>query len=111
MFDQFCFPMNPLEPSSYDVDPQKVILTISQELNIPIEKITSPIRGKDDIVFVRHLSMTVIRNRTSLSLPKIAMLFNRHYTTVINAIHVMEDYCDTNHPRAKLIQKFLNYTY
>lgn len=110
MFDSFCIPMNAID-DDIQPNPLKVIDTISEYLDIPTEKVTSKQRGREEVTFARHLSIYVLRQRTALSLKEIAIIFKKNYTTMFHAISIINDYVDTNHPRAKIINKFLNYAY
>lgn len=78
-----------------------IINDVCDYYNIPVSKIKSKTRGKQDIALARQLSMALIRKRTPLSYPKIAELFGRNHSTVMHAECSIADILSLPHSAEK----------
>jgi chromosomal replication initiation ATPase DnaA len=61
---------------------------------------------KEELVFVRHLTMFLLSKRAKLATVQIGKLFSRHHTTVIHAIISIENYIatDSKSKRVEILQ-------
>jgi chromosomal replication initiator protein len=95
-------------------DPDKafrIIGFISQKMGIPYSDLLSQTR-KREINYCRQLCMYVLRNRTTLSLEKIAALFARgDHTTVKNALKRIENYLATDKDKKDQVERFMSAIY
>ena len=84
----------------------KVIAETGKKYNIPIEEILGRKRDKQ-IQLARNVSMYIIRQITSLSLPEIGMMFERKYSTVISNIETIKKQLETDFFLEKQIEEII----
>ncbi|MBQ7669164.1 MAG: chromosomal replication initiator protein DnaA [Clostridia bacterium] len=73
----------------------KVISETGKKFNVPVEEILGRKRDKQ-ISLARNVSMYIIRNLTSLSLPEIGTLFERKHSTVKSNIDYIKEQIQSN---------------
>ncbi len=86
---------------------------IAKKFNYTVRDFRSARRNKD-LVIARHVAMYLMKQRTSFSLRDIGLFFERKdHTTVINAIHNIEDRCkkdaDFAEQLAQIEEDFVSY--
>ncbi|MCI8331285.1 MAG: chromosomal replication initiator protein DnaA [Clostridiales bacterium] len=68
----------------------KVISSVSKKYGVSEEEIRGKKRNQE-IVRARNIAIYIIRNITSLSLPKIGLEFDRNHTTIMSSLSVIEN--------------------
>lgn len=90
---------------------QRIISFICHKKGIPVYLMKDKTRRRE-VNYVRQLCIYVIRQRTPLTLEKIALLFSRtDHTTIINALQSIENYKETDKEKREDIKLFLNVVY
>ncbi|MCI8589116.1 MAG: chromosomal replication initiator protein DnaA [Clostridiales bacterium] len=68
----------------------KVIASVSKKYGVSEEEIRGKKRNQE-IVRARNIAIYIIRDITSLSLPKIGLEFDRNHTTIMSSLNVIEN--------------------
>jgi chromosomal replication initiation ATPase DnaA len=63
----------------------------SYALGVPLEEITSDVRGAAEVAFARQVSMYLCHVAFELSLARVGAAFGRDRSTVAHACHAIED--------------------
>jgi len=83
-----------------------VIANTCEQFNISMDDIKSKSR-KSVVAIPRLLTMHILRNKTLLTLEEIGTFFNRHHSTVINAITMTNNMIETDDVIKSEYQKLL----
>jgi chromosomal replication initiator protein len=87
--DEHNWLVNPITPS-------EIIKIVSLYLAVTEQEMEG-IWRKREVVLARQMAMVMLRNFTDLSLKNIGIIFGgRDHTTVIHAVHTIQDLCDTD---------------
>ena len=68
----------------------RILLCVSEYLNVPVVEMLSKKRDRP-ISEARFLAMFFIKRLTGISLKSIATIFNCHHSSIIHAIHTVDD--------------------
>lgn len=86
---------------------EDIILSICSKYEVEFSELVEHKRTRH-LVFIRHLIMYVLREKTDLTLLQIGQILDRDHTSVIHAIRMIENYLQTDSfGKRKEIQEFI----
>ena len=78
------------KPEGRSLSAQAIMDEVAYETGVPVDEMVSESRERQ-VVEARDLAIKRIRSETTLSLPAIGRMFNRHHTTILSALRRSHD--------------------
>ena len=97
-----------IDPGNIPTDAiiERILSTVSRDYGISVEDLKSK-KKTDNIAKARHVAIYLIKTLTELTLKEIGAIFNRHYSTIISSVELVNNNIKTVNNYERDIKKLI----